>query len=550
VKKIVLLSILLLSAFYSQAQQEHAWIYLDSKEQVASYIANPLTMLSQRALDRRTSQGIAIDFSDVPVSASYISAISAVSGITYIGASKWLNALHVVGTEATINALQTSFSYIDHIEFANDSLNTFANHLPNENSSLGDVHNNKFPEESNAIIFNYGQAANQIEMFNAHKLHEMNYTGGSKIIAVIDAGFPNVDTNTGFERIRTNGQILGGYDFVNGSSNFYTGHAHGSNVLAFMAGYYSGGSNYVGSAPDANYYLYISEDVTSETPAEEMYWVMAAEQADYVGADIINTSLGYFTFDESKYNYDYTTDLDGNTAFISRGAALAFSKGMVIVNAAGNEGNNTGWGRRVLVPADAPDVLSVGAVNATGNYASFSSRGPTSDSRLKPDVCVQGQSAYYINTGGSVTTGSGTSYASPLLAGGIACLWEALPGKTNAEIIQFVKESASLYTAPTFELGHGIPDLDLAVVLSNDTPTEADIFGMYPNPVNNVLHVTIPANHTQAHVTLYDILGSKIAAYELSNQNSIIDLSSVSSGVYFVAFKDGSLVQTLKLIKE
>ncbi|NQY05597.1 MAG: S8 family serine peptidase [Flavobacteriaceae bacterium] len=547
-KKKLLLFFFFTSLFTAANAQEHAWIYLDSKENVANYLANPLTMLTQRALDRRTAQSIALDVTDVPVTPSYITDISNATGITYIGASKWLNAIHVTGSQANINALATTFTYVDHIEFANDALNFTGQDSDNDPV---DFHSNKFPEETNSIIFDYGNATNQIEMFNCHKLHEDDFTGANRIIAVIDAGFPNVDTNPGFNRIRTNGQILGGWDFVNDSSNFYTGHSHGSNVLSFIAGYYNGATNYAGSAPDAGFYLFISEDVSSETPAEETYWVMAAEQADYFGVDILNTSLGYYTFDDPDYNYNYNTDLDGNTSFITRGAEIAFSKGMVVVNAAGNEGNNSSWDGRIAMPADGPNVLTVGAVNSLGNYASFSSRGPTSDSRLKPDVVVQGQGAAYINTGGGVTSGSGTSYSSPLMAGGVACLWDALPGKTNAEIVQIIKESASIYATPNFQLGYGIPDLDQAVLLSlDDVELPVGDFGVYPNPAGNQVTVIFPQQEDVLEYEIHDILGNRVLNGTVDVNNATLNVSHLSSGLYLANFRGGGVWQTIKLLKQ
>ena len=528
--------------------QEHAWVYLDSKENVATYIANPLTMLTQKALDRRANQGISLDYSDVPITPSYITNISNASGITYIGASKWLNAIHVVGLKADIDALLGQFAYISSIEFADNSLNFGGS---TSGGSTSRISRDKFPEENALLVmYDYGQAQNQMEMFNAHKLHEQNFTGAGMTIAVIDAGFPNVDTNPGFDKIRTNGQILGGYDFVNDSSNFYTGHSHGSNVLSFIAGYYDGGTNYIGSAPDADFYLYRSEDATPETPAEETYWVMAAEQADYVGVDLINTSLGYSEFDDPRYNYDYTTDLDGTTAFITRGAEIAFSKGMILVNSAGNSGNDTSWDRRILVPSDGPNVLTVGAVNASGNYASFSSRGPTSDNRIKPDVSVQGQGAYYITTGGSVSSGNGTSYSSPLLAGGIACLWQAIPNATNAEITQYVKESASIYATPNYTLGHGIPNLELAQTLNvNNVDLQSGV-SIYPNPTNDYIYVNLPNEISKINIMILDVLGKKVFQKNVYNNKNKIEMSHLSNGVYFAKITHDSESKTFKIIKE
>lgn len=545
--KKLLLFIIFISINISYAQ-EHAWVFLGSKDNVATYLANPLTMLSQKALDRRTNQGISLNFSDVPITPSYITDISNATGITYVGASKWLNAIHVIGIQADINALSATYTYINNIEFADDSLNS-GGRISNKNSTRTPI--NKFPDDNALrIAYDYGQAQNQIEMFMVHKLHELDFTGAGMTIAVIDAGFPNVDTNAGFDKIRTNGQILGGYDFVNDSANFYTGNSHGSNVLSFIAGYYDGATKYIGSAPEASFYLYISEDATPETPAEETYWVMAAEQADYVGVDIINTSLGYTTFDETKYDYDYTTDLDGNTSFITRGAELAFTKGMVVINAAGNSGNNAAWGGRVGVPADGPNVFTIGAVNSAGAYASFSSKGPTSDNRLKPDVCVQGQAASYINISGTVTTGNGTSYSSPLLAGGVACLWQALPGATNSEIVQYVKESASIYATPNYTLGYGIPNLEFAKSLSVDIFVSDDTFSIYPNPATNFVKVKMPKNSSDVTVTIFNVLGKKVDLQEVNSISNEIKISHLNSGVYLLKFDTGNFTQTLKLVKE
>lgn len=539
---------LLVLSFNFSFSQEHAWVYLGSKANVATHLANPLMMLTQKALDRRINQGISLVFSDVPITPSYITDISGATGITYVGASKWLNAIHVIGSQADISALLITFSYINSIEFADNSLNVGGRLSSTKPKSIDQT---KFPTENTSkISYDYGQAQNQIEMFKAHKLHELNFTGDGITIAVIDAGFPNVNTNAGFDKIRTNGQILGGYDFVNNSPDFYTGNSHGSNVLSFIAGYYDGATKYIGSAPDASFYLYISEDAIPETPAEETYWVMAAEQADYVGVDIINTSLGYTTFDESKYNYDYTTDLDGNTSFITRGAEIAYTKGIVVINAAGNSGTSVSWNGNVGMPADGPNVLTIGAVNSAGNYASFSSRGPTSDNRLKPDVCVQGQGTSFISTVGTVTSGNGTSYSSPLLAGGVACLWQALPGKSNAEIIQYVKESASIYTMPNYELGYGIPNLELARLLSINELELNEEISIYPNPSTDNIKVNLPKSMEYASVVVFNVLGKKVITQQINATDNIIKVSHLNSGVYLLKFTNGNVSKTLKIVKE
>jgi len=441
--KIKLLCIFLFfSLFKLFSQNEDAWVYFKDKPSENTFISAPLTMLSQRALDRRTRYNIPVDFNDVPIEKTYIDQIISATGIIVKAKSKWLNALHVQGTQEAINNL-LGLSFVNSIEYANKSLNT---------SNKNNVQQ-KIAQKKNKLAFssdfNYGAGSNQIEMLHGDVLHQNNYSGQGMQIAIIDAGFPDVDNFMAFQRLRDNNQILGGYDFVNRSENFYSGHYHGMAVLATIAGYID--NQFIGTAPDAEFYLFITEDNLNEVPLEESLWVEAAEKADSLGVDVINTSLGYSVFfDNPDYNYTYA-DMDGKTAFISRGAEIAFSRGMIVVNSVGNEGNQP-W-HYMNAPADANGVLSIGAVNANEVIANFSSFGPTSDNRTKPDILAQGAGVYIINSLGNVATSNGTSFSSPVLAGVIACLWQAFPKKSNAEIIQLVKESAHLYENPTNQEG-------------------------------------------------------------------------------------------------
>ncbi len=430
------------------AQVEDAWIYFKDKPSETTFTNSPLTMLTQRALDRRIRYNISLDYKDIPIEASYVLQIKNAIGITIKARSKWLNALHIRGTQTDIdNLLNLGLSFVEKVEYANKSLNAGGKSI---------IKSKMIPKNKNLEFtteFNYGNAANQIEMLKGQVLHQNNFTGEGMQIAIIDAGFPNVDNFAAFQRIRDNNQILGGYDFVNRNTNFYTGYYHGMSVLSTIAGYID--NQFIGTAPDANFYLFISEDSVNETPLEESLWVEAAERADSLGVDVINTSLGYTTFDNPNYNHTYA-DMDGKTAFISRGAEIAFSRGMIVVNSAGNDGDKA-W-HYIGAPADAASVLSIGAVNASGVIAAFSSYGPTSDGRIKPDVCAQGASVYVINAAGNIATSNGTSFSSPVLTGVITCLWQAFPSKTNAEITQMVKESAHIYVSPTAQEGYGIPD--------------------------------------------------------------------------------------------
>jgi hypothetical protein len=453
--KTKLLFLILFFSLTSLFAQEDAWVYFNDKPNEASYYSTPLNMLTQRSLDRRARYGIALDIKDVPLELTYVSQINSSTGITILARSKWLNALHIQGSKAAIDNL-LSFSFVQSIEYANKSLTSSK---PSKTSKIIKKGIDKLKFEG---TINYGTAANQIEMLGGETLHQNDFRGAGMQIAVIDAGFPGVNTFNSFKRIRDNGQILGGYDFVARSSNFYGGNSHGTSVLSTIAGYLENGvngatTNFSGTAPDASFYLFRTENAPVEVKLEESLWVEAAERADSLGVDVINTSLGYSVFfDNPDHNYSYV-DMDGQTAFITRGAEIAFSRGMVLVSSAGNEGNDPVW-PYINAPADGPSVLTVGAVNSAGTIASFSSFGPTSDNRLKPDVCAQGQGTYLINSSGNVTSGNGTSFSSPVLTGVVTCLWQAFPNKTNAEITQLIKESAHLYLAPTNQEGYGIPN--------------------------------------------------------------------------------------------
>ena len=525
------------------AQQEDAWIFLKDKPSSATFLASPLTMLSQRSLDRRTRQNIALDNKDIPLGASYYRQIKAASGITVLAKSKWLNAIHIQGAKADIDALKISFSFVNRIEFANKSLNT-------GNKKINKKPKRKYINKFEEIVtdFNYGRAANQIEMLKGDFLHKQGYTGRGMQIAVLDGGFINVNTLNAFARIRNNNQILGGYNFVKRNENFYSGGNHGTNVLSDIAGYIDG--EFVGTAPDASFYLFITEDGSREVPLEESLWVEAAERADSLGVDIINTSLGYTTFDNSDYDYTYA-DMNGRTTFISRGAEIGVSRGMILVNSAGNSGGNS-W-KYIGAPADAVSVFSVGAVNASRIIASFSSFGPTSDGRVKPDVLAQGQNVYVINhRSGNPKTSAGTSFSSPVIAGAIACFWQAFPNKNYSEVMDIIRKSSDRFDNPTAQYGYGIPNFENAY---NTTlfVSEFNIINnvrVYPNPVKNRFAINISGVKIKDFgVKIFNILGKKVYQQEELSTN-IIDVHKLSSGMYFLQITDGDKQKTIKLIKE
>lgn len=543
--------LLLLVYSFVGFSQEDAWVYFKDKPDFQTYLDNPLTMLSQRSLDRRTAQGIALDMKDVPIYQPYINEIIASTGITVKAKSKWLNCLHIRGSVNDINALKLLSSVLK-VDFANKTLNKKANKTK-EKEKLKFKPVNKTLET--AVTFNYGTSSNQISMLNGHLLHELDYTGSGKIIAVMDSGFPGVNTAHPFKRLIDNNQILGGYDYVNKSNNFYSGHYHGTLVLSSLGGYDDG--KLVGTAPDAKYYLFITEDAISavpysENPVEESNWVEAAEEADRVGVDIISTSLCYFGYDNPNYSHTYS-DMTGDLAFASQGANIAFDKGIIVVASAGNEGLKKE--PHIGAPAEALNVLAVGAVQPDRIYAAFSSIGPSFDGRVKPDVTAQGQTVVLSDTAGSIVTANGTSFSCPITSGLVACLWQALPEKNAKQIKELIIQSSDNFSDPAVksrpQYGYGIPNFNLALSkgLSDIDFSKSDIM-LYPNPTDDLILVTFPNDSGFKTITIYTILGQKVLEKNISNQSPTISLNSLNSGIYFYKIESKDFSKRGKIIKE
>lgn len=536
---------LILFTSLSSFAQEDAWIFFNAKPNSSTFFSNPLSALTQRSLDRRTTQNIALDFKDAPIHQAYVDQVEAATGITVLAKSKWLNMVHVRGLQADIAAL-SGLSFVDHIQYANHALNPGGK--VETVTPYATSKSDKWQKTNETLVtYNYGNSATQVQMLNCHILHQQDYTGAGKVVAILDAGFPGVNTAAPFNRLRTNGLILGGYDFVNNSTNFYTGNSHGTNVLSTMGGF---ATNLVGTAPDAGYYLFITEDVASETPLELSNWVEAAEEADRLGVDVINSSLGYFGFDNAAYSYTYAK-MNGQTSVASRAVDIAFERGMLCVISAGNEGGTAE--PHVGTPADARKAITVGSVTSTEAKSGFSSIGPTGDGRMKPDFMAMGTASVISNTAGTITTANGTSFSSPILAGAITAFWSAFPNKTNAEILQFVKTSADRYAAssvtPNNNFGYGIPDFQLALnnALGIQNPTNTTV-KLYPNPMDSKLIISGNFNNG-SELSLYNAVGQVVLNKAIASSYLSVDVSKLPSGIYYYTLKNGAQTDNGKLIK-
>jgi subtilisin family serine protease len=541
-KKLIFL-IAVLATQYSFGQTQDALVFFADKENVQASIDNPISILTQEAIDRKAMHEVAIDARDVPVTPAYINQVKNATGITVFAKSKWMNCVYVQGTQGNIENL-LNLSFVTSVEWMDKDLNTFP--VPDGKGTPND----KFDLENlnSRIVYNYGDAANQIEMIKGDFLHEQDFTGEGMIIAVLDSGFPNVQTNPAFSHIINENRLLGTFDFFGRTTDVTGTGSHGAKTFSDIGGFLQ--DNFVGTAPNASFYLFRTEYGPDENPREEAWWVAALERADSLGVDVINTSLGYQDYDNPNYDHSYE-DLDGHTTFAARGANIAFAKGMLLITSAGNDGNGFGT---VATPADSPGLLSIGAVNSEGEYVSFSSRGPTVDGRVKPDVMAQGQDAAVVDQDGNVTFNSGTSFSSPILAGSVACLWQSRPEVKNGRMMQVIRQSGHLFDNPTNQMGYGIPNFEdaynaLQILGVEDEMLEQN-FAVYPNPVSDILMISFPFSSEVADLQVYSVLGNLVYATSISANENSLDLASLSAGMYIVTIASSEKVNSFKIAKQ
>ena len=537
-----LLLILFSNSIFSQ--QRYAVSFTDKNNSTYS-VNNPQQFLSQKAIERRVRQGINIVEEDLPVNQNYINSVVA-QGAILCNKSKWMNLIVVKVLDTNILAS------INNLPFVSGMTLIKSNNAQSIKNSR--VSNKFFVETTNEL--DYGLASDQIKIMEGEFLHNKGYTGSGVTIAVIDAGYRNVNSISAFSHLRNENRLLGSWDFVNNNDSVFEDHRHGTMVLSTMAGVKSG--EIIGTAPDANYWLLRSEDAATETISEEYNWMAAAEFADSVGADVINSSLGYTTFDDSTDNHTYA-DMDGITTVITRAADIAFSKGMLVVNSAGNSGGDLWY--YIGAPADAFNVLSVGAVEHDGSHVRFSSHGPSFDGRIKPNVATIGSSSAMVDENGIVGYNSGTSFSSPEMAGMAASLWQAFPNKTNLEIKTAIEKSAHQYNSPDDEIGYGIPNFriaywDLAGIIVNDK-SKSQILRLYPQPFKENFNLIYYSTKNQTiKVGVIDVTGKYIYDYNWSVEADRIATLNFrdyfkAAGIYHLRLieENGNTI-TQKIIKQ
>ena len=527
---------------FAQKPYTKYWIAFADKLNSPYHIDQPQAFLTAKALERRAKYNIPVNNTDIPVNLTYIEAIKN-TGVKVLYTSRWMNGC-VIATQDEI-----ALNKINQLPFviANEGV-TMVAPAPKNGKKQETQTITEFDPLRNETYF--GGAHWQTQMLNGDYLHAQGYTGKGMTVAVLDAGFNNAQNMEIFEHLYKENRLLGAYDLVDGDNDPYGGSNHGTQVRSIMAGKKPG--IFVGACPDANYYLFRTEETSSETRIEEYNWLAAAEIADSLGVDVFNTSLGYTDFDTLTMNYSYN-DLDGNTTVIARASDMAASKGILVVNSAGNSGNSDWY--YLNSPADADSILTVGAVDSLGVYANFSSHGPTSDGQIKPNVVGQGKRTYLVNPDGSMARSNGTSFSSPLIAALSACLWQANRNLNNMEIIKIIEQSASNYDNPNNDIGYGLPDYFKALQLANNRyKAVASLNQQFPAKVNKAIGVAYPnpTNGSELYLfyqspryeviqlALYDSAGRLISQQEhtvlegVPSNISILGWDGVTRGQYVI----------------
>lgn len=562
----------------AQLPREHRVLF-KYKESSGYSLSNPSQFLGEKALARRAKYGIAVDSSDIPVSTRFLDSLRA-TGATVRITSRWLNTAVVIADSAQLAA-------IARLTFVQDTIRTTLKNEGGVKSLLGKnggelgiqkIDDSEFEvvkamelpvpymaqsllaeAEFEPLVTTYGEASNQIQAPNGHYLHQRGYAGQGMHIAVFDAGFIRVNTDPAFEKLRNEGRLVTAKDFSGAGPGLYSASAHGTGVLSCLASYLPG--KLVGSAPLATYSIFRTEDVRREVLVEEDNYVAAAEYADSIGVDVITVSLGYNTFDDSSFNY-MIEELNGKTSFISRGATMAARKGILVVNSAGNEGQTGSWKSRITMPADADSICTIGAIRPDGTYASFSSRGPTADGRIKPDLVFQGGPAYTSNGFGESVPATGTSFSAPVGAGLLACLWQAFPDSSAQQIIAMAKRCADQADAPDNRRGWGLPNFECALLSAKtDGPTPFPSSGqttltISPNPTSGELAIWFYAPKAGNYsLRLTDAAGRILgqfafAAIEKEYVVRRMDISSFADGFYHAILEGGGQSVRSKIIKQ
>ncbi len=535
------LTLLIVLAFPAFGKVNRYMVFLKDKEGNSYSINNPDAFLSQRSLNRRNNQNIRITTEDLPVTEMYIDELSGLVDVRVHFTTKWMNGVLVEMDETSIESVQ-NLSFVKEVLYIAPGTK-----LINDQSG-GRVAQ---PDKTDQSEIEFSESGPQNEFIGVDAMHEKGFKGEGMLIAVFDSGFKYVNQSSYFSHLFNEDRVVGTRDFIRNSPDVYQYDTHGSKVISCIGAFKEG--EYSGTAPEADYLLCVTEDIDNEYRIEEFNWLFAAEYSDSIGVDVINSSVGYSYFDDERMDYTYE-DLNGKTAIISIAATTAASKGLLVVSSNGNEGNSS-W-LYLNAPADADSILSVGAVNYDRERSSFSSFGPSSDGRIKPDISALGTLAKVVSNE-EVTFANGTSFSTPMVAGLAAGLWQAFPELTNMEIMQYLKMTASQSDAPDTIIGYGIPNFINAY--NRIKINEGDVvnkFVVFPNPVTNkriiYFYVEEAGDTEDSNLRFYDLKGSFIRSEELIVENPLnpveVDVSFLTPGSYILTYMSMDGLKKSKLI--
>ncbi|SNS74093.1 Por secretion system C-terminal sorting domain-containing protein [Ekhidna lutea] len=528
---------------YNQAKNRYFVYFTDKTGENYSYtIDSPEAFLTQRAIDRREKQGIDIDNTDLPVHPEYVDGLRA-TGVEVFFTSRWINGSLINAQENQISSV-SALEFVDSIALiANGTRLTFETNIPDD------------PIEFLEPASVGGDSDIQLAMLGADDMHSDNIKGQGMRIAVLDNGYRGVNQYTPFQHLWENDRIIATKDFVSNSGNVFQYGDHGTSVFSIISSnFVSATGNLYGTAYEAEFILCITEDNEDENRVEEYNWLLGAEYADSLGADVINGSLGYRVFDIDEHNYTFE-DMDGKSNVVAYAATKAAEKGIIVVVSAGNEGNKS-W-KRITPPADAIGILTVGSVDPDFSYSGFSSVGPTADGRIKPDVAAFGSNTAVVRGSGNIVRGSGTSFASPLIAGFAAGIWQANPDWTSEEVIQAIKNSGHRNHSPDTLRGWGVPNYWYAVngeTALNVEDILEDKVTVYPNPFNgDTLYLITEGKFKKGmNIKVIDPKGSMVynKAFKKKDikENMELNIDGSQQGVYFLFLQIGNNQKIVKLI--
>ncbi|MEZ5105064.1 MAG: S8 family serine peptidase [Draconibacterium sp.] len=539
---VVYMLAMMIQMFHANGQ-DYYWVAFTDKNNSQYSLSYPEEFLSSRAIQRRNNQLIAIDSLDLPVNANYVSQVVG-QGAKFIHSSKWLNGITVKAEVKDFKSKVLQLPFVKEVQLTKTGIETKSAIIKFNESGSED----NLPVDTSY----YGPSVFQTAIMNGQFLHNLNMKGQGFQIAVLDGGFLNTDIYPAFYTLWSNNQILGTKDFVDPSVRFFDTHYHGMSVLSCMGGYVQG--QLVGTAPKASYWLIRSEDNGSEFLIEEDNWVAAAEYADSVGADVINSSLGYFMFDDPQMDHTYA-EMDGKTTRVTKGANIAASRGMLVFSSAGNEGNNN-W-KYIVAPADGDSVFGVGAVGKDTIPAYFTSYGPASNGDVKPNVTALGFQTYLQRSNGLLGYSNGTSFSSPVLAGMATCLWQSLPEAKAYEVKRAIEKSAHIYEKPDSLMGYGVPDFKLANQILKEIISKRDgsekKWLVYPNPANEyvILEWEVEQVPQTIEIDVFSVDGKWLRKWIKPGSKQILlnEIQTLPAGILILRINSGNNLETVKLSK-